>query len=110
MTVAQTNSGTQTATIGTTHTLATPATTGKTYFLMIDLTNLAAGDVIDVFLQSKVLSTSSFKNIYSLTLAGPQSDPYFMSIPIPSAQGVQFQIKQSAGTGRAFDWSVQSLD
>jgi hypothetical protein len=107
--LAQTNSGTQTATIGTTHTLATP-TAGKTYVLHIDLSNLAAGDILDIFMQTKVLSTSTFKNMYSCTLAGPQADPYFMSVPIPSVNGVQFQIKQTNGTGRAFDWSVQSLD
>ena len=110
MTVNPTNTGTQATTVGTTHTLATPSTTGKTYVLYLDLTNLAAGDVLDVFLQSKVLSTSSFKNVYSLTFAGPQSDPHFLSIPIASAYGVQFQIKQTAGSTRNIDWSVQSLD
>jgi hypothetical protein len=109
MALAQTTSGTQTATIGTTHTLATP-TAGKTYVLMVDLTNLVAGDVLDIFLQGKVLSTSTFKNVYSPTFAGPQSDPYFMSVPVPAVNGVQFQLKQTAGTGRAFDWSVISLD
>lgn len=109
MALAETNTGTQTATIGTLHTLATP-TAGKTYVLHVDLTNLAAGDVLDIFVQTKVLSTSTLKNMYSCTLAGPQADPYFMSVPIPSVNGVQFQLKQTAGTGRAFPWSVQSLD
>jgi hypothetical protein len=109
MALAQTNSGTQTATIGTTHTLATP-TAGKTYVLFIDLTNLAAGDILDIFIQGKVLSTSTLKSIYSCTLAGPQADPYFMSVPVPAVNGVQFQLKQTTGTGRAFDWSVVSLD
>ena len=109
MSLAQTNSGTQTATIGTTHTLATP-TAGKTYVLFIDLTNMTATDVLDIFLQAKVLSTSTLRNVYSLTIAGVQSDPNFMSIPIPAVNGVQFQIKQTAGTGRSYDWSVVSLD
>jgi len=109
MSLAQTTSGTQTATIGTTHTLATP-TAGKTYVLFIDLTNMTATDVLDVFLQAKVLSTSTLRNVYSLTIAGVQSDPNFMSIPIPAVNGVQFQIKQTAGTGRSYDWSVVSLD
>ena len=109
MSLAQTNSGTQTATIGTTHTLATP-TAGKTYVLFIDLTNMTATDVLDIFLQAKVLSTSTLRNVYSLTIAGVQSDPNFMSIPIPAVNGVQFQIKQTAGTGRSYDWSVASLD
>ena len=109
MSLAQTTSGTQTATIGTTHTLATP-TAGKTYVLFIDLTNMTATDVLDIFLQAKVLSTSTLRNVYSLTIAGVQSDPNFMSIPIPAVNGVQFQIKQTAGTGRSYDWSVVSLD
>ena len=109
MTLVQTNSGTQTATIGTTHTLATP-TAGKTYVLFVDLTNLAAGDVLDIFLQGKVLTGSTLKNVYSPTFAGPQSDPYFMSVPVPAVNGVQFQLMQTAGTGRSFDWSVVSLD
>lgn len=109
MALVETNTGSQTAVIGTLHTLATP-TAGKTYVLFVDLTNLVAGDVLDLFLQGKVVAASSFKNIYSLTFAGLQSDPFFMSIPIPAPNGVQFQLKQTAGTGRVFPWSVVSLD
>jgi hypothetical protein len=109
MALAQAASGTQTAVIGTTHTLSTPAT-GKTYVLHLDLSALVAGDVLLIILQTKVLSTSTMRNFYSYTLAGPQADPNHVSVPVPSFNGCQFQIKQTAGTGRAIDWSVQSLD
>lgn len=109
MALVETNTGTQTAVIGTTHTLATP-TAGKTYVLHVDLNALVAGDVLDIFLRTKVLSAGTMRNAYSITLSGPQSDPNFLSIPIPSVNGCEFQLKQTAGTGRAFPWSVQSLD
>lgn len=109
MAVVETSSGTQTATIGTTHTLATP-TAGKTYVLHLDLTNMAAGDFLEVYLSEKVLSGSTQKGVSQANFAGAQIEAVYMSIPIPSANGCQFQLKQTAGTGRAYDWSVQSLD
>lgn len=109
MALVETATGAQTAVIGTLHTLSTPAA-GKTYVLHIDLSVLAGGDILDIFLRSKVRSTSTMRNVYSITLAGPQSDPNFMSVPIPSVNGAEFQIKQTAGTGRTYDWSVQALD
>jgi hypothetical protein len=109
MALAEFANGTQTCVIGTTHTLSTP-TAGKTYVLMLDLNALAAGDVLNVILQAKALTGGTMRNVYTLVLAGPQADPVFMSVPIPAPIGTQFQILQSAGTGRAVPWSVVSLD
>lgn len=109
MALVETNTGSQTAVIGTTHTLATP-TAGKTFVLHIDLANMVAGDVLDIYLRTKVTSAGTMRNCYSLTIAGLQGDPNFMSIPLPSVNGTEFQIKQTAGTGRVFPWSVQSID
>ena len=108
MTLAVAASGTQTAVISTTHTLSTP-TAGKTYQLNLDLNALAAGDTLTIIVQAKVAG-GSFRNAASLTLAGPQGDPFFQTAPYPAASGCQFQILQSTGTGRAFPWEVVSLD
>jgi len=109
MALVEVSTGTQNCSIGTTHTLATPAT-GKTYCLLLDLNALAAGDILNVILQAKALTGGTMRNVYNLTLAGPQADPNFLSVPLPAPAGTQFQILQSAGTGRAIPWSVVSLD
>lgn len=102
-------SGTQAATITTEHTLSTP-TTNKTRVLVVDLVNMASGDILELRIKSKVLSGDSNQSAYLATFSGVQTEPNLYSVPVPMNNGGQFTLKQTAGTGRSFKWTVLTLD
>lgn len=103
------SSGTQTATVGTEHTLATPATL-NTRVLSVDLTNMALGDVVELRIYVKVASGGS-QVLYTVsTYAHTQIEDAVISVPVPMPYGGQFTLKQTAGTGRSFPWNIQTLE
>lgn len=109
MALVQQANGTQTATINTEHSLST-RTDGKTYVLLVDLNNMVAGDILELRIKVKVLSGSTAR-VYTLaTYVGAQPEPNIISVPVPAVHSVEFTLKQTAGTGRNFDWSVVSID
>jgi hypothetical protein len=103
-------SGTQTAVIGTEHSLATPTTSGV-YVFSVDLANLAAGDILELRLKKKVLTAGTIHVAYLGTVQDAPStdDQVIISVPIPCPFGCTVTLKQVAGTGRAFDWSLETL-
>jgi len=109
MTVAQIADGSQTAVISTTHTLDTE-TGEKTYVLCVDLSNMASGDVMELTAWTKTRSSSTSAISYSQSFTGAQAETAFISIPVPSVHEIVFKLEQTAGTGRAFPWSVLTLD
>lgn len=109
MAIASESNGTQTATISTEHSLATP-TTNKTRVLSVDLSAMVAGDVTVLKIKAKVLTGGTIRTVYTATYTGAQSDPVVYSVPVPSLFGATFTLTQTAGTGRAYDWSVLTLD
>lgn len=109
MAVASESQGTQTATIGTEHSLATP-TTNKTRVFAVDLKNLAVGDIVVLSCKTKVLTGGTVGVVYEAVYANVQDEPIIFSPPIPTLFGGTFTLLQSAGTGRAFDWAVYTLD
>ncbi len=111
MTVASAASGTQTATIGTEHTLAT-LTTGKTFQLLVDTINLSTLDTVELRVKMKVLTGGVSRVAYYEQFSGAQSIDDIIKISMPAAALFEavFTLKQTAGTGRAFDWNVLSLD
>lgn len=109
MALAVESSGTQTATVGTEHTLAAP-TTNKTRVLSVDLANLVTGDTVVLRIKAKVLSAGTIRKVYEATYVHAQDEPVIYSVPIPSIHGATFTLHQTAGTGRAFDWAVLTLD
>lgn len=108
MAVTQTNSGTQSATISTEHTLATITTAGV-YVLRVDLNNLANGDRVVLRAKVKALSGGTTRQLFVGVYEHAQADKIADSIPVPIAHEVVFTLQQTAGTGRSFDWSVLSL-
>lgn len=109
MTHAVESSGTQTATVNTEHTLATP-TTLNTRILSVDLSNMALGDVIELRIYVKVASGGS-QVVYTVqSFAQTQSEPAYISVPVPMPYGGQFTLKQTAGTGRSYAWNIQTLE
>lgn len=106
MALSEVASGTQAATISTEHTLGAAITTAGVYALLVDCNALVAGDTLELRAYSKVLGASTERQCYLATLSGAQADPDLISVPVPTAHSVKFTLKQTAGTGRSFDWSV----
>lgn len=109
MSIVQVDTGTQTATISTTHNLTTQ-TVAKTYVLAIDLNNMAVGDVLEISAWTKTVAAGASRQAYIETLSGVQACASFLSIPIPSVHELRFKITQTNGTGRSFPWAALTLD
>lgn len=111
MAVTAQSTGTQTATIGTEHTLLDVAIAG-TFTLHVDATNLAAGDVLELRVYQIVLTGGTRQVAYYQAYVDvqPTDDRIKISIPISNeltdAGSLRFTLKQTAGTGRAFPWKV----
>ncbi len=108
MTISVAASGTQTATVGTDHTLASPTTAGV-YQFVVDAANLVAGDILELRIESKVLTGGTVRKAFTTHYGDAQSDPIKISPPVTVPFGANFILNQVAGTGRAFDWSVIQL-
>jgi hypothetical protein len=109
-TVDASNSGTTTAlTIGSETTLATNTNNG-TFVFTADLTNMAAGDIMELRLYKMALSGGTlrvaFKATYGPTLP---TTVVVVSPPIPSLWSCRATAKQTAGTGRALIWELARI-
>lgn len=109
MTLAIESSGTQTAVIGTEHSLATPST-GKTRVLRVDLGAMVAGDTVEIRIKSAVIAAGTVRDQWYMTYANAIGVAIIESVPISSDVGATFTLKQTTGTGRAFPWKVLTLD
>jgi hypothetical protein len=101
------SSGTQTATIGTEHTLASP-TVNATYVFAVDTNNLALGDLVELRCYDMVDGTN-LRQIWKGTYQHPQVNIGKASPPLAVTAGGRFTLKQITGTGRAFPWSVRRI-
>ena len=102
------NSGTQTATVGTEHTLATN-TTNKTFVLVVDTGAMVNADILELRVNTTILAAGTSRLAYFGTYRDIQSTPQKVSIPIPSDISAVFTLKQTAGTGRSYPWKVVSI-
>jgi len=102
------SSGTQTATISTKHQLFTTGL-ANTYALMVDTSNMAIGDVVELYVDVACKSAGTHRQAYLVVFAHVQADPAKLSVPVVAPYGATFHLKQSAGTGREFDWCVVGL-
>lgn len=100
--------GTQTATVSTKHQLHT-TTSLNTYSLMVDTTNMVNGDVLELYIDVLYKSGGTARQTYMISYAHGQSDPGKISVPALAPYGATFSLKQTAGTGRSFDWCVISM-
>lgn len=100
--------GTQTATVTTEHTLSSGSAAGD-YQLLVDMSNLADGDIVEIRVKTKVLSAdSSYSTVFMGTYANAQgSDRAIVaSPPLMCPCGYSVSLKQTAGTSRDFKWSL----
>lgn len=109
MAVSVNTSGSQTATISTEHTLATVTTAGI-WQLIVDISAMAALDVVEFRIYGKARSTDTERLWWGPVSYGPI--PPLQLLPtspaLVSPNSARFTLKQTAGTGRAFPWAVYS--
>ena len=101
------SSGTQTATIGTEHVLGSP-TTSATYVFSVDMVNLTTGDLVELRCYDMVDGTN-YRQMWKGTYQHVQINNAKASPPLAVTTQAQFTLKQTAGTGRAFPWSVRRI-
>lgn len=104
----ETNDGdSQTAVIATKHALKA-VSAAKTYALIVDAANLASGDRVELSCEAKVLSGGAEQLIVLGEFCNVQREPIKVAPPIVVPYSATFYLKQTAGTGRAFDYAVVS--
>lgn len=100
-------SGSQTATIGTEHILDTPTTIG-TYVYAVDTVNLALGDFLELRVYDMV-DGANYRQVWKSSYQHAQVNNGKVSPPTAVTTQAKFTLKQTAGTGRAFPWSVRRI-
>jgi hypothetical protein len=114
MAVTAAASGTQTATVGTEHTLASIATAGVFVFV-VDMNAMAALDVVELRIKQMVLTAGTARVLAFTAFYGaqPTEDVQKQSIAVPNeltdAGALVFTLKQMFGTGRAYPWKVLKI-
>lgn len=115
MAIAVVASGTQTAVIGTEHTLYS-GTPNKTCVLVVDCVNLVnwvspqAPDVVELRLYTKVLAGGAEGLAYIATYVGVQSTKIKYSVPVPANIYIKATLKQVSRVAVDFPWSLLSID
>lgn len=106
MTWSVSSSGSQTAVIGTEHTLTTDVTNG-TYYYEVDITNLATGDILELRIYTVTLVAGTLRLAWKSTFGPVQPvQDICPSPPQPSDQSIRVTLKQVAGTGRVWPWKL----
>ncbi len=110
MAITNVGSASQTTVISTDHSLNVETVFGI-YQAYVNLTNLAKGDVIRVFVTTKVLTGDTeeiiFEAIYSNDLG---SSSIVCTPPWVSEFSSTLHIQQTVGSARAVPWAVYRLD
>ena len=101
-------SGTQTVVLNTEHTVFYTTTAGV-YLYALDTKNLVGGDIVTLRLRTRLISGGTDAVSYYAMYAHTQTSALQFSIPLPVAVSVSATIQQTAGTARAYDYSVYNL-
>lgn len=113
MAIAEHATGTRTAgtppEAGFTALGSSPDTTDGVYQLFIDLTNLARGDTIEVQCLEKIVSGGTARLVWEATMSNAQDEPGFASPSLILMHGWTFQMRQTLGAARTFDWSIRKV-
>lgn len=106
------DSGTQTCTVTTNHTLSTQ-TTHATYCIRLNLANMVDGSTPDrmvIRAYVKTLTGSTEQMEMEQYFEGAQTLKSWCSTPIWSPFSVKFILTQLTGTSRNVEWSVGRID
>lgn len=114
MAITEAFSGTET--IGTTEWSLTTDTAGPdtqtddgVYQLFLDLNALAGGDVFELVVDEKVLSSSTQRAVYTARFANAQGVPVWVSPSLVLVHGWDMTLKKISGTDRSIDWSIRKV-
>jgi len=110
MAVVSVASGTQTAVINTEHSLAQLTGVGI-YVAEVDLSELDAGDTVELRLKTTVLPEEDTKVALLDTFTGVQDVKNHHMVPLPLATGneVVLTLTQTAGSARSFPWNLMRM-
>jgi len=108
MTVASVGADTQTAVVDTEHTLDTETAAGV-YVLVVDMSNLADGDVVILRIKTKNQTGSSSVLAYESAFSNAQDEINKYSPAIPVDTEIICTLEQTGGTGRDFDWNLLKM-
>jgi hypothetical protein len=114
MAVTSFASGTQTATVGTEHTLASVNVAGV-YQFWADLSGMLAGDVVELRVYrmvksggtSRVVAMAAFYGVQPTDDAVKRTDG--QACPLAVTDGLKFTLKQTFGTSRTFDYGADQI-
>jgi hypothetical protein len=109
MAVSEHETGSQTATLDTEHTLNTtsPETTDGAFQLVVDVALLVNDETLTLKIKEKARSGDTQRLLWSATYKHIQARPLVASPPIILLHGWDMTLEQNGGTGRAFPWSIR---
>src|SRR3569832_2431943 len=110
MSVTSNQSGSQTAAIGTEHTLGAAITTPGVYVLVVDTNAMANGDVLELRVYSKCKTGSTSRRARVGAGAGARGGAGGGGGPGPGGAGGAGARGRTAGTGRAGDGKSRSRE
>lgn len=111
MAVTAQGTGTQTAVIGTEHTLLDIAVAG-TFTFHVDTVNMAAGDLVELRVYQIVLTGGTRRVAYLQRYSDAQATDDLIKISVPISNeltdsgALRFTLKQTQGTGESYPWKV----
>lgn len=106
------NTGSTTPTVGTGFSVLNttdPDTTDGIFQLFVDTANMVAGDSLDVQILEKARTGDTARLVFSMTVEDVQAEPLLVSPALLLGVGWTMRIRQSAGTARAFPWSIRQV-
>jgi hypothetical protein len=111
MTIAEHEAGSQTATVTTEHVLntTTPETTDGIYQLVVDASAMVNGDELELRIKEKCRAGDTQRLAWFASYAHVQGSPLIVSPALVLLHGWDVTLKQTAGTGRAFPWSIRKV-
>jgi hypothetical protein len=113
MAISEHGSGSQTAVINTEHVLnaTTPETTDGIFQFVVDIDAMAVGDTTELRIKEKCRTGDTQRTILtSVLLNDPSADSnLWVSPSYLLMHGWDFTLKQTAGTGRAYPWSIRKV-
>lgn len=113
MAITEHAAGSQTAVISTEHVLntLTPETTDGVYQFFVDLDAMTVGDVVEIRVKEKCGAATTQRTMFAGVFAHDPSadDALWVSPSLVLLHGWDFTIRQTAGTGRTFPWSIRKV-
>jgi hypothetical protein len=108
MALTQVANGTMTLSTSET-TVGSSQTTAGVYVLLLDLSNLSGGDVVELTIYTKTLTGSTERLLDRVSFANTQGTPNFQTVPIVSRWQITYKLRQPTGTGRSVDYAIVTL-